>query len=64
MTDETKQKLKDMGRPDLVEIFELNASGYAGCDRNGQIVDRRKFPEAVPVQKNSLFGIPEPKPLP
>lgn len=39
----------------------LNASGFAGCLPNGNIVDRRYFPEAIPVQKNSMFGVSEPK---
>ncbi len=42
-------------------IKGLNASGYAGCLRNGNIVDRREFQEAIPVQKNSMFGVVDPK---
>jgi len=30
---------------------------------NGNIVDRKEHPEAVPMQENSLFGIPKPKKL-
>jgi len=56
--------LKDKGREDLIKIMEINDSGYAGCDRNGNIVDRREHPEAVPVQENRLLGIPKPKKLP
>lgn len=63
MTDETKQKLRDAGREDLIEIHEINQSGYAGINSNGHIVDRRKFPNAVPVQENSLLGIPPVKKL-
>lgn len=63
MTEEMKQKLISAGRHDLVEIHEINQSGYAGCDRNGNIVDRRKFPNAVPIQENRLLGIPKPKKL-
>ncbi len=63
MDEETKQKLKEAGREDLIEIFEINQSGYAGVLSNGNIVDRRIFPEAIAVQKNSMFGIPEPKDL-
>lgn len=61
MTEELKQKLIDAGRTDLLEILELNSSGYAGVLSSGMIVDRRKFPEAIPIQKNRLFNIPEPK---
>lgn len=41
----------------------LNASGYAGVLPNGGLVDRRYYPEAVPVQANSIFGLNEPKEL-
>ena len=63
MTEETKQKLRDAGREDLIEVYEINQSGFAGIMPNGNIVDRRKFPSAIPVQENSLFGIPAPRPL-
>lgn len=61
MTDETKQKLIDAGRSDLVEVYEINQSGYAGILPNGNIVDRRKFPNAIPVQENPLFGVTKQK---
>lgn len=41
----------------------LNASGFAGVLPNGNIVDRRYFPEAIPVQENKLFGVAKPKEL-
>lgn len=63
MTEEMKQKLIDAGRKDLVDVYEINQSGYAGIDRNGSIVDRRLYPKAVPVQKNEMLNIPEPKKL-
>lgn len=63
MTKEIKQKLIDAGRKDLVEIYEINQSGYAGVLSNGNIVDRRKHPEAIPVQENQLLGISKPKKL-
>jgi hypothetical protein len=63
MTEEIKQKLIAAGRADLVEVYEINQSGYAGILSNGNIVDRRKYPEAIPVQKNESLGIPESKPL-
>jgi hypothetical protein len=53
--------LNEQMREFFAKIHELNASGYAGVNRNGQIVDRREFPEAVPLQKNPLFGVVEPK---
>jgi hypothetical protein len=42
-------------------IRGLNASGFAGVNSNGTIVDRREFPDAVEVQANTAFGIVEPK---
>lgn len=64
MTEEIKQKLRDAGREDLIEIHEINASGYAGCMPDGRIVDRRKYPQAIPIERNSLFGVVAPKKLP
>jgi hypothetical protein len=63
MTEETKGKLIAAGRQDLIDIYEINQSGYAGILSNGNIVDRRKFPDAIPVQENKLLGIPKSKPL-
>ena len=63
LSEETKQKLREAGREDLIKVSEINDSGYAGCDRKGQIVDRRDNPQAVPVQENSLLGIPKPNKL-
>ena len=45
-------------------VEKLNASGYAGVNQQGTIVDRREHPEAIPIQKNSMFGVVEPKKLP
>ena len=49
---------------ELMKIIEINKAGYAGILSNGNIVDRREYPEAIPVQKNTMFGIPKPKKLP
>ena len=51
-----KEKLKK-----LLEIVELNKTGYAGILPNGNIVDRKKFPNAIPVQENKMFGVAKPK---
>lgn len=56
----TEQKRKEA----LLKSLELTKSGYAGIDKNGNKVDRRQYPDAVPLQKNTLLGIPEPKKLP
>ncbi|CAL2106689.1 hypothetical protein T190115A13A_270046 [Tenacibaculum sp. 190524A02b] len=39
----------------------LNASGFAGCTRQGHIVDRRYYPDAMPVAENRMMGIAKPK---
>jgi hypothetical protein len=63
MTEETKQKLREAGREDLIKVHEINQSGYAGINPNGNIVDRREFPNAAPVQENRMLNIPKPKKL-
>lgn len=55
----TKEEAIKMGE----WIKELNASGYAGCTKNGTIVDRRENPDAYPIKENSFFGIVKPKQL-
>jgi hypothetical protein len=45
----------------LMKIVELNKTGYAGLNSNGNIVDRRKFPNAIPIQENKSLNIPKPK---
>lgn len=43
---------------------EVVAKGFAGCGKNGTLVDRREHPDAVPVAENPHLGIPKPKPWP
>lgn len=47
----------------LSELQEIVASGFAGIDKNGRIVDRREQPAAIPIPKNTLLNVPEPKQL-
>ena len=61
MSEETKKILREKGRQDLIDIMEINDSGYAGVLSNGNIVDRREHPEAIPVPENKMMGIPPPK---
>lgn len=63
MSEQTKKILREKGREDLIEVMEINDSGYAGVMPNGNIVDRRKHPEAIPVQENRMLGIPKPLPV-
>lgn len=44
------------------EILDIIRSGFAGTmPGNGMIVDCREHPEAIPIQKNELLNVPEPK---
>jgi len=43
------------------DAIELSKTGYAGVDKQGRIVDRREFPDAVPMPANTMFGVPSPK---
>lgn len=52
---------KEERKMKLLKSFELTLSGYAGIDKNGNKVDRREFPDAVPLAYNTLLGIPHPK---
>lgn len=45
----------------LWKIHGIASAGYAGVMPNGNIVDRREHPEAMPIPKNSLLGVPKPK---
>ena len=47
----------------LKKIQQVIAEGYAGVMPNGNIVDRREHPSAIPIPKNNLLGAPEPKPV-
>lgn len=54
-------KITDKERAiEFERIIELSKIGYAGTLKNGNIVDRRQFPEAYSIQENSMFGIPKP----
>jgi len=56
--------LKDQAKDRLAWIQGLNASGYAGIKTpEGYIVDRREFPDSIPVKENTMFGVAKPKPL-
>ncbi len=60
LSEITKKKLIHAGREDLIDCFAITQSGYAGILSTGEIVDRRKHPEAIVMQGNKFLGIPEP----
>jgi len=47
-------------RAALLKGIEVSKSGWGGILPNGNIVDRREHPNAIPIAKNSMFGVPEP----
>ena len=55
--DEVAARVKELRKG-----VDLIKSGYAGVLPNGNIVDRREHPTAVPCSENPLFGTPKPKP--
>lgn len=61
MTEENRNKLITLGRQDLVDTYDLLQTGYAGVNQQGNIVDRRIFPEAIEIKHNSMFDTPPPK---
>lgn len=61
MTKEQYEMLREKGGYEALYIDLLNASGFAGCLQNGNIVDRRYRPDAYPIHKNSIFGVVPPK---
>lgn len=64
MDKRIQQRLKAAGREDLITAMEITELGYAGVMPNGNIVDRRKHPEAISIPKNAQLGIPEAKAIP
>lgn len=59
MAKKTEQdKLREQ---ELRLTLNIIKSGYAGVMPNGNIVDRRKYPEAIPIPENPMFNTPEPK---
>ena len=61
--DETPELKKEKVIEHAKWIIELNKSGYAGILPTGEIVDRREHPEAIPIQKNTMFNVSKPKKL-
>ena len=45
----------------LNKTMEVIKSGFAGVLSNGNIVDRREYPDAMPIPANPMFNTPEPK---
>lgn len=61
MTLEQYEKLREKKQFEPLWLDLLNASGYAGVLPSGGLVDRRYYPDAIPVQKNSMFGVLGPR---
>jgi hypothetical protein len=52
---------KERRKADLLALVKAIKSGYSGVLPTGEVVDRRKRPEAMPVPRNTLLGAPTPK---
>lgn len=62
--DKMPEEMQKTIRDELsIRINKIIASGFAGVKPNGNIVDRRAYPDALPIQKNEKLGTPEPLPL-
>lgn len=57
LDDKTKAMLEQARK-----VREFTSAGYAGVERpSGRIVDRREHPDALPIPKNTLLDVPEPR---
>jgi len=63
LSEETIKKLKEAGRENMIEIHNANIEGYVGIMPNGNLVDRRKVPEAMPIVGNPMLNIAPAKQL-
>lgn len=64
MKSEDYNKLLEKGQIMPLYYDLLNASGWAGVTKSGMLVDRRYYPEAIPIQENSIFGVAKPRDVP
>jgi hypothetical protein len=60
----SRQKAGQDHHADLLKLVEAIHSGYGGVMPNGNVVDRRQHPSAVPIPANPFFKTPAPKPVP
>lgn len=64
LSDPSRNLLIEMDRDDQAqfreELLEAISLGFGGVIEGGQIVDRRLFPHAIPLQQNKLMKVPEP----
>ncbi|CAH0311425.1 hypothetical protein SRABI27_04798 [Pedobacter sp. Bi27] len=45
----------------LLKIRAIYLSDFGGLLKNGRIVDRREFPQAMPIGEYAKFGVPKPE---
>ncbi len=66
-TQEIKVFKKRPSKESLMILHKIHErvklAGYSGILPNGNIVDRRIYPNAIPMQENSMLGIPKPRKL-
>jgi len=44
LSEEQKNRLREIGREDIIKHYEIKQAGYLGCLSNGNLVDRREHP--------------------
>jgi hypothetical protein len=59
----TESKRKRLFLEEFEKHQKVKADGYAGFLPNGNLVDRRDFPNAIPLQYNPMLNIPHPQKL-
>ena len=46
-----------------LKLLEVIKKGFGGTVENGTIVNRREYPNATPIQQNTMLNAPAPKNL-
>jgi hypothetical protein len=47
----------------LLKIRSIYLSGFGGLLKDGRIVDRREFPQAMPIGEYAKLGVPKARKL-
>lgn len=54
-------EFRKAARAEFKARTKLKASGFAGLNKRGRLVDRREDPTASPIKGNKFLGFAEPK---
>jgi len=55
------KEFREKAKAEFKTAQKLKASGWAGLNKHGRLVDRRDIPSATPVKGNKYLGFAEPK---